>query len=100
MKQHIHKFRRVDIGREKSYYVMQCSLPGCNHYTPMNSKLSCPSLIGKVALCNECGDAFTLTRLALRLAKPTCGCVKSDEAKKTEAAGNFFNNLLKPKELE
>lgn len=94
-KQHLHKYRRVDIGRDTEYWVLQCQLPHCSHYFPMKTKMACPSLEGKIAICNRCGDAFTLDRRALRQAKPSCeACIrnKSNEAK---IAARFFANLEK-----
>ncbi len=95
-KQHVHKYRRVDLGRDKNYWVMQCSLPGCNSYTPMRSKLSCPTLLGKVAICNSCGDRFLLDRRSLRLAKPTCSsCVESPKQRELKKVAELFNQLEK-----
>jgi hypothetical protein len=92
--QHVHKYRRVDIGRDTPYFVMQCKLPGCNHYTAMKTKLSCPQLLGKVSICNSCGNRFTLDRRALRLAKPICiHCVKPKNENESEKATRFFHQL-------
>ena len=96
MAQHIHKFRRIDIGRDTEYWVMQCQLAGCNHYTPMKSKLSVPTLVGKVAICNTCGDRFQLDRRALRQAKPTClACVKTPKKEELNRAEKFFEEMSK-----
>ena len=75
---------------------MQCQLAGCQHYTPMASKLSAPVLVGKVAICNTCGDRFQLDRRALRQAKPTClGCVQTPKKKELEEAERFFTDIAK-----
>lgn len=75
MVKHIHKYKRVDRGRKgKPFFVMQCQLPGCNHYTAMQTKMSAPALVGKIGLCNKCEEPFELTRSSLRLAFPTCDC--------------------------
>lgn len=90
---HIHKFRRVDIGKDKPYWVMKCALVGCNHYTPMKSKLSCPRLKDEAAICNKCEEPFQLNRRALRMAQPTCdSCVVTKETKLTKAE-EFFQSL-------
>lgn len=96
MSQHIHKFRRIDMGKDRPYYVMQCSLPGCTTYVPMKSMLSCPPLKGKVAICNKCGDRFILDRRSLRQSKPTCSaCVRPHKEEAISAADKFFKNLEK-----
>jgi hypothetical protein len=94
---HIHKYRRVNIGRNRDYLVMQCSLPNCNHYVPMANKESIPTLIGKIAICNKCNDPFELTRESLRKAKPVCAfCVGgTSKEEKLEKASKFFADLEK-----
>jgi len=100
MTQHIHKYRRVDIGREIPYYVMQCSMEGCSHYIPMKTKLSCPILKGKISICNKCGDRFELDRRALRQALPTCiTCVVSPKKAKITSAMQFLESLSKKEGL-
>jgi hypothetical protein len=100
MAQHVHKYRRVDIGREKPYFVMQCGLDGCQHYVPMRTKLSCPVLKGKISICNKCGDRFQLDRRALRQAQPTCiSCVVSPKKAKIASAMDFLNDLAKKEGL-
>ena len=95
-KDHIHTYRRVDIGKEEPYFVMQCSDAECHHYIKMSSKLSCPQLRGKASVCNRCAEPFILNRRALRMAEPCCDkCVKTKvEVKhKVADAEAFFNNL-------
>lgn len=96
MTQHIHKYRRVNIGRDREYWVMQCQLSGCTHYSPMKSKLSAPNLKGKISICNKCGDPFEMDRRSIRMAEPTCSsCVVSPKEKELDAAARFFKNLEK-----
>jgi hypothetical protein len=100
MTQHIHKYRRIDIGRDKPYFVMQCGLDGCKHYTPMKTKLSCPSLKGKISICNKCGDRFQLDRRALRQAMPTCfSCIESPKKQKLNSAMSFLADISKKEGL-
>lgn len=94
MAQHLHKYRRVNIGRKADYWVMQCKLPKCNHYVPMVTKVSVPALVGKIALCNKCNDPFELDRYALQKAEPVCrDCVKSPNKDKIDKAAKFFAKL-------
>ena len=69
---HHHKYRRVNIARKGNppYFVMQCQT--CPSYSPMKTKLSAPTLVGKIAICNKCENKFELSRRALRMSKPVC----------------------------
>jgi formylmethanofuran dehydrogenase subunit E len=106
-KNHLHTYHRVDIGQPqvvktengrktittKEVWVMQCK--ECTHYTRMRGKWACPLLIGKVSICNKCGDKFVLDRRALRLTEPTCSnCTKSKKKEEVQDATKFFDNLL------
>lgn len=95
MNNHIHRYRRINIGRDgKEYWVMQCALPKCTHYQPMVTKLSCPSLVDKECICNRCGNPFILDRRAIRMEKPCCiGCAK--RKKKIADVDDFFKELEK-----
>jgi hypothetical protein len=97
-KEHVHKYRRVDIATKegKEYWVMQCSLDGCTHYTPMKTKLSAPRLKGSKSICNRCGDTFVLDRRAIRMAEPCCfACVERKNPTELERAAQFFHKLEK-----
>lgn len=97
-KDHIHTYRRVDIGKKEPSYIMQCSDAECKYFVSMASKLSCPRLRGKLALCNKCGESFELNRRALRMAEPVCNnCVKrkTSEIHKLADADAFFDRLEK-----
>lgn len=96
MAQHIHRYRRVNIGKEKDYWVMQCSLPHCNHYVPMTAKNKVPYLIGKIAICNKCNDPFELDRNALTKEKPVCNlCIGGSKQEKLDKAAKFFEAMEK-----
>lgn len=96
-KNHIHKYRRVNIGHNGTeYWVMQCSEPGCPHYHPMQTKLSAPTLRGKQALCNRCEEPFLLNKRALRMAEPCCdNCVNKKPNAIVDKAKNFWEELEK-----
>ena len=96
MNTHIHKYRRVNIGQKRDYWVMQCSDVGCNSYVPMKTKLSCPLLRDQACICNSCDQPFILNRRALRMAKPVCDeCVKKKISDKQKSAEDFFKDLEK-----
>jgi hypothetical protein len=93
-RQHVHRYRRLDIGKKVPYWVMACTLPGCTSYTPMKTVSTCPALEGKVAVCNKCGDRFILDKMSLRKAKPICvSCVDSPLARKLRKAERFFEKM-------
>lgn len=90
---HNHRYERIKL---KDKFVMRCSKPDCTHFVHMNSKLSVPILVGKVAECNSCHEPFILDNRALRLAKPKCDdCVNttSKVKKEVESAEDFFKEL-------
>lgn len=107
---HIHKYRRVNIGQpqivvdsegnkkvgpSKEVWVMKCFELNCTHYTRMRSKLSCPLLLGTIAICNKCEEKFILDKRALRMAMPTCSkCVRPKKAEEIKDASEFFESLL------
>lgn len=96
MKQHIHKFRRINIARKGNppYWVLQCRLGDCNHYTPMKTKLSCPALIGKIVLCNKCSSPFEMDTRAVRMSEPVCvHCIDRKDKDKLNSAAKFFRDL-------
>ena len=94
MVRHIHKFRRLNLGKKDPYWVMQCSLPHCTYIVPMVSRTTAPALVGKVALCNKCSDPFELDRMALRKAHPVCkDCIVSPNKDKLDKAAKFFAKL-------
>lgn len=96
---HIHKYRRVNISKKDKppSYIMQCSLPHCNHHVEMIDRERCPKLIGKVAVCNRCNDPFELDRIALTKAKPVCSLCTGGSSKqeKLDKANKFFAELEK-----
>lgn len=98
MPQHIHKYHRVDIGRKKPYWVMQCHGSTCHHYHPMKTKNSAPTLVGKSSLCNRCGQPFIMDRRSILQAYPTCeDCVRTPNNRKIQISSDptedFFKKL-------
>lgn len=60
---HIHKYKKFNLTRNKDkepYYVYQCVLPLCSHYTPVNLS------VGKMSLCNRCNEPFIITKETLQ----------------------------------
>ena len=71
-----HKYKRVDIGRDKAYYVYRCLLPNCNHYIP--EKL----ILGRTSICWSCGNEFVIT--VPKKLKPICVPCKDKKFSKSE----------------
>jgi hypothetical protein len=91
MPTHTHKYKRVDIGRDKPYIVYQCQL-NCSHYlTPV-------LIIGKQCVCwrqgPNCLKEFELKKSNLKV-KPTCAnCKKIQEtAKEKKETDAVFKSL-------
>jgi hypothetical protein len=98
MGQHIHRYHRINIARKGNpkYWVMQCNLPHCTHYTQMATKVSAPSMVGKISICNKCQQQFELTRKSLQKAKPICDdCIASPVKDKVKSANKFFEEMEK-----
>lgn len=76
---HIHKYHRRRLGI--SHTVWACALPNCTHYTPKHME----SMVeGKLSICHQCGEEFTLTIDSLKEDNPRCDeCryaqIKSDD---------------------
>lgn len=90
---HVHKYRRVDIGRKKPYIVMKCALPECTHYVQEALALD------RESRCWYCDKVFSLNTRVIALAKPHCGCqfgIKSDtrdvEAFIESEVGDLFSD--------
>lgn len=89
MSEHIHKYKRKNIGAHiytrgkpaarKKYLVYACTLSGCTHYIPLYLAE------GKVCICNTCAEAFVITKKTLKLALPHCeDCTKKEKDVKDE----------------
>lgn len=66
-KNHVHKYEKVLIGSQK---LWTCSRgENCTHYLP---KYLESRLIGKLSLCWNCGEEFTLDELNTSIARPVC----------------------------
>lgn len=62
---HIHKLRKVDIGRKAPYIVYRCTMPTCGFY-------KVPELVlGMEMICWKCEQPMILTKDRM-IQKPTC----------------------------
>jgi len=87
---HIHLYKRVDLARKKdtkSYPVLKCMKPLCNHYIPLNLA------IGKMAECNRCNDPFILDKETILLSKPHCKeCIVRKPKPEVESIEDFLRD--------
>jgi len=71
---HLHEYRKQKLGN-KGYLIFKCTVPGCNHYVPLNLAL------GRLCKCNRCGEAMVIGQYAKRLARPHCDdCIKGKDS--------------------
>lgn len=83
---HVHKMKRVDIGKKGSYIVYKCMDPLCSWYQS-------PELaLGKMTICWACGSEMILTRDRF-IAKPTC-CTRKIDQLKNDAELDGIKDLL------
>lgn len=73
---HYHKYRKVDIGNDKTYYVYRCMLPDCKHY--ISEKL----IVSRTSLCWLCDLPFVVTKGKIH--KPICELCHNKKFGKTE----------------
>lgn len=83
-----HKYRRVKMGKDKSYIVYRCDIPTCSHY--VQRELA----VGRESICHKCGKTFVLTMKNVTQAKPSCGCLSFRQER---LAGMDIDALLKGK---
>ncbi len=60
-----HKYVRIKMGKFKKPWF-KCSIAGCSHH--IRPELA----IGRMSICNRCGEEMVLTKLNMQLAKPHC----------------------------
>jgi hypothetical protein len=74
MTKHVHKYVRIKLGRNKDRIEYKCALPGCPHH------LEKELVVGRISICNFCGDEFVMDLYSTKLAKPHClNCGKNKE---------------------
>ena len=63
---HLHRYKRVALGKKKDYVVMKCQEPACSHHVPI------ALAEGKLCACNRCRGPMILDKAAIQLVKPHC----------------------------
>jgi len=93
---HIHRYKKVDIGSEKEYLVYRCMKPACSHYIPIHLSE------GKMCECNRCFEPMIITKATLSasgkkpMTRPHCGnCIKKRKsADATDAIAAFLSGKI------
>jgi len=94
MNNHLHKYRKVNLTRDKKkepFLVYKCVKPNCTHYIRMDVAE------GLMCECNVCGDAMVITKEVLThsgkkpMAKPRCiNCIRRKKADDVESIAAFL----------
>jgi len=82
---HLHRYKKVNLGNGKDFFVFRCMRPACSHYIAV--KLA----EGKLCECNRCHEPMVMTKEAMQLTRPHCAnCVKRKVSKDVEAISQFL----------
>ena len=86
---HLHKYRKVKMGKNKDYLVYSCQDPGCSHY------ISPTLLVGKIARCYLCNEAFVIDREQIRKGqlKLRCNACKKGTKHDSAKVDDFMERL-------
>jgi len=85
-RKHTHKYIRGRLGEK--HVIFRCAFPDCTHY------LAKEFVIGKLSVCNRCGEDFIMTRASVSLAKPHCeSCTKSPKAEEQRNIKDFLEKV-------
>lgn len=83
---HLHRYKKVNLGNDEDYFVYRCMKPACSHY------LAVKLVENKLCECNRCHEAMVMTKEAMQLTKPHCAdCVKRKASKDVEALSKFLS---------
>lgn len=88
-KNHLHRYRKLKMGKNKDYIVYACQDPGCKHY------ISSSLVVGKVARCFYCKEAFVIDREQVRKGqlKLRCNACKKGKQHDSKQVENFMSRL-------
>ena len=56
---HIHKYKKIKLGKDRSYLVYKCIKPGCSHYIPLVQALNA------ICECSKCGNLMVIGKAQL-----------------------------------
>jgi len=64
-KKHVHKYKRMKVGKAKAYSIYRCFQPGCTHY------IAEEHIINRFSACWACDQTFLITYKLIKV-KPIC----------------------------
>jgi hypothetical protein len=79
---HVHKYKRMKVGKNKSYEIFRCFQPGCTHY------IGADHIINRQSICWQCGDPFIITYKLIKV-KPTCQDCKDNKKRTAKPIEDF-----------
>jgi hypothetical protein len=81
---HIHKLKKhkYKTGIAVFFCTLDCSF-----------KIEVPFALGKEALCNICGQAFTMNEYALKLTRPHCSKCGRKEVKDIDGKKHYISKV-------
>ena len=78
MTKHVHKYKRLKIGKKKDFVIFRCFIPGCTHY------ISEDHIINRDSICWACAKPFTITYKLIKV-KPICQDCKDERSEESRA---------------
>ena len=86
---HIHKYERGYVDKERTSTVYICRLPDCSHF------IGEVFIIGKKSICWKCQREFVIDKATTKLVKLNCGCGRRNKKAITQIDESEFSELLK-----
>lgn len=87
---HIHKYERGFLDKEKKEKIFQCRLENCSHW------LRSMFILNKKSICWKCGNEFLIDKYSSQMRRPKCGCgTKREVIGKIANVSEDMNDLLK-----
>lgn len=78
MAKHVHKYKRMKVGRKKDFNIFRCFQPGCTHY------IAEEHIINRFSACWACDQPFLITYKLIKV-KPICEDCKADRKAELKA---------------
>ncbi len=86
---HIHKYKRINLSNEGEYLVLKCLKPDCSHYVPVSLA------IGAICECNRCSRVMVIDKATILLALPHCkDCTKSKKSEQVADIAAFLEGKV------
>lgn len=88
IQKHVHKLKRHKYKTGNSVYF--CILPDC-HF-----KIDVPLALGKMTLCNICGNEFQMNEYTIKLARPHCSSCGKVRIKDEDGKVSYARKSVPP----